>query len=172
MMTSSSAAYANVKRNAKFDWGIATLPYYPDAPGAPQNTIIGGASLWVMNGKKPDEYKGVAQFFTFLSQPEIQAQWHQETGYLPITMAAYELTKKSGFYDKNPGTNVSVEQMIVKTTKNSRGVRLGNFVQVRDAIQEELEAALAGKKTAKQAVEESQKRGNELIERFNKANKS
>jgi sn-glycerol 3-phosphate transport system substrate-binding protein len=172
MMTSSSAAYANVKRNAKFDWGIATLPYYPDAPGAPQNTIIGGASLWVMNGKKPDDYKGVAQFFTFLSQPEIQAQWHQETGYLPITMAAYELTKKSGFYDKNPGTNVSVEQMIVKTTKNSRGVRLGNFVQVRDAIQEELEAALAGKKTAKQAVEEGQKRGNELIERFNKANKS
>ena len=95
-----------------------------------------------MNGKKPDEYKGVAKFFTFLSSPEIQAQWHQETGYLPITMAAYELTKKSGFYDKNPGTNVSVEQMIVKTTKNSRGVRIGSFVQVRDVIQEELESAL------------------------------
>ena len=169
MMTSSSAAYANVKRNAKFDWGIATLPYYPDAPGAPQNTIIGGASLWVMNGKKADEYKGIAKFFTFLSSPEIQAQWHQETGYLPITMAAYELTKKSGFYDKNPGTNVSVEQMIVKTTKNSRGVRLGNFVQVRDAIQEELEAALAGKKSAQDAVDTAQKRGNEIIQRFNKA---
>jgi sn-glycerol 3-phosphate transport system substrate-binding protein len=171
MLTSSSAAYGNIKRNAKFDFGIAPLPYYPDAPGAPQNSIIGGASLWVMNGKKPDEYKGVARFFTFLSQPEIQAQWHQETGYLPITMAAYDITKKSGFYDKNPGTNVSVEQMIVKTTKNSRGVRLGNFVQVRDAIQEELEAALAGKKTARQAVEAAQKRGDDLIERFNKANK-
>ena len=169
MLTSSSAAYANIKRNAKFDFGIATLPYYPDAPGAPQNTIIGGASLWVMNGKKPEEYKGIAKFFTFLSSPEIQAQWHQETGYLPITMAAYEITKKSGFYEKNPGTNVSVEQMIVKTTKNSRGVRLGNFVQVRDAIQEELEAALAGKKTAKEALESAKKRGDELIERFNKA---
>jgi sn-glycerol 3-phosphate transport system substrate-binding protein len=171
MLTSSSAAYANIKKNAKFDFGISPLPYYPDAPGAPQNTIIGGASLWVMNGKKPDDYKGVAQFFTFLSQPDIQAQWHQETGYLPITMAAYDITKKSGFYDKNPGTNVSVEQMIVKTTKNSRGVRLGNFVQVRDAIQEEFEAALAGKKTAKEAIEAGQQRGNELIERFNKANK-
>jgi len=169
MLTSSSAAYANIKRNAKFDFGIATLPYYPDAPGAPQNTIIGGASLWVMNGKKPNEYKGVADFFSFLSKPEIQAEWHQQTGYLPITLAAYEITKKSGFYDKNPGTNVSVEQMIVKTTKNSRGVRLGNFVQVRDAIQEELEAALAGKKTAKEALESAKKRGDELIERFNKA---
>ena len=171
MLTSSSAAYANIKRNAKFEFGIAPLPYYPDAPGAPQNSIIGGASLWVMNGKKPDEYKGIAKFFTFLSQPELQAEWHQQTGYLPITMAAYEITKKSGFYDKNPGTNVSVEQMIVKTTKNSRGVRLGNFVQVRDAIQEELEAALAGKKSPQEAVEAGAKRGNEIIERFNKANK-
>ena len=171
MLTSSSAAYANIKRNAKFGFGISTIPYYPDAPGAPQNTIIGGASLWVMNGKKPEEYKGIAKFFSFLSSPEIQAQWHQETGYLPITMAAYDITKKSGFYEKNPGTNVSVEQMIVKTTKNSRGVRIGNFVQVRDAIQEEFEAALAGKKTAKEAVEAGAKKGNELIEKFAKAQK-
>ncbi len=171
MMTSSSAAYANIKRNAKFDFGISTIPYYPDAPGAPQNTIIGGASLWVMNGKKADDYKGIARFLTWLSNPELQAEWHQQTGYLPITTAAYDITKKSGFYDKNPGTNVSVEQMIVKTTKNSKGVRLGNFVQVRDAIQEEFEAALAGKKTAKEAVEAGQKRGNEIIEKFAKAQK-
>jgi sn-glycerol 3-phosphate transport system substrate-binding protein len=171
MLTSSSAALANIKRNAKFEFGIAPLPFYPDAPGAPQNSIIGGASLWVMNGKKPEEYKGVAAFFNWLSNPEVQAQWHQETGYLPITMAAYDITRKSGFYEKNPGTNVSVEQMIVKTTKNSRGIRLGNFVQVRDAVQEELEAALAGKKSSKEAIEAAQKRGNEIIERFNKANK-
>ena len=124
-----------------------------------------------MNGKKADEYKGIAKFLTFLSQPELQATWHQETGYLPITTAAYDITKKSGFYEKNPGTNVSVEQMIVKTTKNSRGVRIGNFVQVRDAIQEEFEAALAGKKTAKEAVEAGAKKGNELIEKFAKAQK-
>ncbi len=171
MLTSSSAAYANIKRNAKFGFGIAPLPYYPDAPGAPQNSIIGGASLWVMNGKKANEYKGVAQFFGFLSSPEIQAEWHQATGYLPITIAAYELTKKSGFYDKNPGTNVSVEQMIVKTTSNSRGIRLGNFVQVRDVIQEELEGALSGKKSAKEAIETATKRGNEIIAKFEKANK-
>jgi sn-glycerol 3-phosphate transport system substrate-binding protein len=171
MLTSSSAALANIKRNAKFQFGISTVPYYSDVPGAPQNTIIGGASLWVMNGKPANDYKGVARFFTYLSSPEIQAEWHQQTGYLPITTAAYELTKKSGFYDKNPGANVSVEQMIVKTTKNSRGVRIGSFVQVRDIIQEELELALAGKKSAKEAVEAATKRGNELIDRFARAQK-
>ena len=171
MMTTSSAAYGTIKQQAKFKFGESTLPYYADVQGAPQNTIIGGASLWIMSGKKKDEYKGVAKFLTFLSQPEVQAQFSQETGYLPITMAAYELTKKSGFYDKNPGTDVAVQQMIVKTTNNSRGVRAGNFPQIRDVMDEELEAVWAGKKTAKQGLDDAVKRGNEIIDRFNKANK-
>ena len=92
-----------------------------------------------MAGKKPEEYKGVAKFFSFLSRPEIQSDCHQATGYLPVTMEAYELTRKSGYYDKNPGTDVSVQQMIGKTTDKSRGVRLGNLVQVRTVVDEELE---------------------------------
>jgi sn-glycerol 3-phosphate transport system substrate-binding protein len=119
-----------------------------------------------MSGKKPDEYKGVAKFFEFLSSPEVQAEWHQATGYLPLTIAAYELTRKSGFYEKNPGTDVSVQQMIVKTTDKSRGVRLGNFVQIRDVIHEEMESMLAGKQDAKQALERITSRGNELLTRF------
>jgi len=168
MLTTSSAAYGNIKQNAKFKFVVAPLPYYADAAGAPQNTIIGGASLWVMGGKSKDEYKAVAKFFKFLSDPERQAVWHQTTGYLPITMEAYELTKKSGFYEKNPGTDVSVKQMIVKTTDKSRGIRLGNFVQIRSIIDEELESVWSGKKTAKEALDTAVARGNEQIERFAK----
>jgi len=101
----------------------------------------------------------------------VQAQFSQETGYLPITMAFYELTKKSGFYDKNPGTDVPVQQMIVKTTNNSRGVRAGNMSQIRDAVDEELEAVWSGKKSPKQGLDDGVRRGNEIIDRFNKANK-
>ena len=171
MTTGSSALYGNVKRNAKFAAGISTLPYYPDVPGAPQNTVIGGASLWVMAGKKDAEYKGVAQFFAHLSKAEEAAKSHQRTGYLPLTKASYELTEKSGFYKQNPGTDVSVEQMIRKTTDKSRGIRLGNFVQIRTINDEELEQVWAGKKTAKEALDAAVKRGNELLERFEKANK-
>ena len=171
MLTSSSAAYGNIAKNAKFKFAVSPLPYYADVAGAPQNTIIGGASLWAMSGKKPDEYKAVAKFYKFLSQPEVQAKWHQETGYLPITTAAYELTRKSGFYEKNPGTDVSVQQMIVKTTAKSRGIRLGNFAQIRTVIDEELENVWNGKKTAKEALDTAVKRGDELLVRFEKANK-
>jgi len=119
-----------------------------------------------MGGKSKEEYKAVAKFLTFLSQPDVQAEWHQTTGYLPITMAAYELTKKSGFYDKNPGTDVAVKQMIVKTTDKSRGVRLGNFLQIRNIIDEELEGVWSGKKDAKAALDEAVKRSNEQVEKF------
>jgi sn-glycerol 3-phosphate transport system substrate-binding protein len=167
----SSAAYAGVSKNAKFKFAVGTLPYYPDVAGAPQNTVIGGASLWVMSGKKAEEYKGVGQFFAFLSQPEIAAKSHQRTGYLPVTKASFELTDKSGFYKKNPGTDVSVTQMIRKTTDKSRGVRLGNFVQIRTIIDEELEGVWSGKKQPKEALDLAIKRGNEQLERFEKANK-
>lgn len=172
MATASSSTYATIKKNAKFDFGIAPLPYYPDVPGAPQNTVIGGASLWVMAGKKPAEYKGVATFFNYLTNPEIQAKSHQRTGYLPITMAAFEATEKSGFYKQNPGTDVAVNQMIRKTTEKSRGIRLGNFVQIRAIEDEELEQVWAGKKTAKEALDSAVKRGNELLVRFEAANKN
>ncbi len=171
MATGSSALYGNVKRNAKFASGISTLPYYPDVEGAPQNTVIGGASLWVMSGKKATDYKGVGQFFAFLSRPEEAAKSHQRTGYLPVTIASYELTEKSGFYKQNPGTDVSVTQMIRKTTDKSRGIRLGNFVQIRTIIDEELEQVWAGKKAPKEALDTAVKRGNEQLDRFLKANK-
>jgi sn-glycerol 3-phosphate transport system substrate-binding protein len=171
MMTGSSALYGNIKRNAKFASGIAPLPFYPDVPGAPQNTVIGGASLWVMSGKKAEEYKGVAQFFAHLSKPEVDARSHQRTGYLPLTPVSFALTEKSGFYKQNPGTDVSVTQMIRKTTDKSRGIRLGNFVQIRTINDEEFEQVWSGKKTAKEALDSAVKRGNELLVRFEAANK-
>jgi sn-glycerol 3-phosphate transport system substrate-binding protein len=167
MIQTSSAAFGLFKSRAKFDFGMAELPYYPDVKGAPQNSIIGGASLWVMGGKKPEEYKGVAKFFTFLSQTALQQQLHETTGYLPITKAAYVATKESGFYEKNPGREIPVIQMTAKPpTENSRGLRLGNLVQIRDIIAEDLEAAFAGKQDAQTALDDAVKRGNGLLRQF------
>jgi sn-glycerol 3-phosphate transport system substrate-binding protein len=172
MINTSSGFYGNVAKNAKFAYGLAPLPYYPDVPGAPQNTVIGGASLWVMSGKKPAEYKGVAKFFSFISTPEVQSASHKRTGYLPVTTASYKLTEDSGFYKQNPGTDVAVTQMIRKVTDKSRGIRLGNYVQIRAIEDEELEQVWNGKKTAKEALDAIVTRGNEQLERFQKANKS
>jgi sn-glycerol 3-phosphate transport system substrate-binding protein len=167
MLMNSSASYADIKSAVKFDFGVAFLPYYDDVKGAPQNSIIGGATLWVLAGHKKAEYQAVAGFFSFLSSAEIQADWHQFTGYLPITYAAYELTKKQGFYERNPGTDTAIKQMTLNPpTQNSKGLRFGNFVQIRDVFNEELEAAWAGSKTAQQALDDAVKRGNQLLRKF------
>jgi sn-glycerol 3-phosphate transport system substrate-binding protein len=171
MFTESSAGYAGVKAEATFDFGVSNLPYWEDAAGAPQNTIIGGASLWVLSGHSEEEYKGVARFFSFLSRPEVQADWHQQTGYLPITLAAYDLTKEQGFYAENPGTETALIQMTSKApTENSKGLRLGNFDQIRGIIDEELEAVWSGNKSAQEALDAAVERGNVLLRRFERAN--
>jgi len=172
MATISAGALGGTIKAGKTDWQLNMLPYHDDVKGAPQNSIIGGASLWVMSGRKAAEYKGVAKFFNFLSQPEIQMEWHTKTGYVPITKAAYELTRSSGFYDKNPGRDMPVKQLTLhEPTANSKGLRFGNFVQGREVIEEEMEAVFAGKKDAKTAMNDAVKRGNEILRRFQAANK-
>ena len=130
MFTGSTGAQAGIRKAAKFEWSINFIPYHDDVKGAPQNSIIGGASLWVMSGRKAEEYKGVAKFFAFLSRPEIQMQWHTKTGYVPITTAAYERRKRSAVYEKHRGA-----------------------------------------KDAKTALNDAVKRGNDILRKFQAANK-
>jgi sn-glycerol 3-phosphate transport system substrate-binding protein len=166
----SSGTRADIKANSKFEVGYGMMPYWPDVTGAPQNTIIGGATLWVLRDRPAAEYKGVAKFFAFLSKPEVQAAWHQNTGYLPITRAAFDLTRAQGFYDRNPGAAISIEQITLKPpTENSRGLRLGSFVLIRDVIDDELEQAFSGKKTAQTALDSAVERGNRLLRQFERA---
>ncbi|AOB31569.1 glycerol-3-phosphate ABC transporter substrate-binding protein [Bordetella sp. H567] len=169
MITGSSGLRANIMKNAKFKFGTSTLPYYADVKGAPQNTIIGGASLWVFANKKPDVYKGVTKFFKYLSSPEVAAKWHQQTGYVPVTKAAYELTQKQGFYDQNPGTDVGVKQLNVETTAQSRGVRLGYLPQIREIEDATIEQIVSGKVDAQAGLKDAVKRGNDLLEKFEKS---
>ena len=170
IMLTSSAFYGNVKANAKFDFGTGMMPYYPDVAGAPQNSIIGGASLWVMGGKKAEEYKGIARFFTFLSDTDRQRWLHEVSGYLPITKAAYAGTKASGFYEQNPGRETPLQQLTLKApTENSAGIRFGNLVQIRDIWAEEIEAALSGQKSAQKALDDAVARGNQSLRQFERA---
>jgi len=168
----SSASRAEMLTNANFEVGFGMLPYWPDVDGAPRHPILGGGSLWVLRDRPAPEYKGVAKFFAWLSHPDVQAKWHQATGYLPITQAAYELTRKQGYYDRNPGADISIREITLNPpTRDSRGLRLGSYVAVRDIIEDEMEQALDGRKTAGEALKSAVKRGNAVLREFAAANK-
>jgi sn-glycerol 3-phosphate transport system substrate-binding protein len=171
IMHTSSGFRANVTLNAKFDWGVGMLPYYDDVPTAPKNSIIGGASLWVMAspGRTVDEYKAVAEFFKYISQPDVDAKWHQSTGYVPISLGGFDRTKASGFYDKNPGADIPYLQLTrTEPTENSMGLRLGDMPAIRIIIYEEMEKAFQGQQTVKVALDNAVKRGNDLLRAFEK----
>lgn len=167
MYIASSAAYAGVARTADFEFNASFMPYWPDVAGAPQNSIIGGGSLWVMGGHTDAEYEGIAEFFAYLSSAEVQAEWHQFSGYLPITYAAWDLSREQGFYDRIPIHNTAIEQItLTPPTENSRGLRFGMFPQIRNVILDGMEAALTGEMTAQAALDQAVQRGNELLREF------
>jgi sn-glycerol 3-phosphate transport system substrate-binding protein len=164
LLTSSSASYGAIAERAGFDLGVAPLPYYDDFSAAPQNTLVRGAGLWVIEGRPAAEYRGVAHFVAWLASPEVQAEWHQKTGSAPFVQAAYDISRAQGFYDKHPGHEIAIRQLMVKApTRASRGIRLGGLPVIREIIHEELESVWGGTKTAMDALNAAVLRGNEQL---------
>ncbi|MCG8687747.1 MAG: sn-glycerol-3-phosphate ABC transporter substrate-binding protein UgpB [Desulfobacterales bacterium] len=167
----SISGIAKLKKAVKdFKWDAAPLPI--EAGTTPQNSIIGGASLWVLNGHSKEEYKGVAAFLKFLASNDMQEYWHKETGYFPITIDAYDSLKAKGYYDTDPLQEVGINQLNrAIPTKISRGLRLGYFVQIRNIINEELEQVWNGKKSPQEALDDAAARSNAQLRTFEKTYK-
>ncbi|MBI2240617.1 MAG: sn-glycerol-3-phosphate ABC transporter substrate-binding protein UgpB [Magnetospirillum gryphiswaldense] len=169
LLLATSASYGELKAHEDLDFGIGMLPYWPEIQWAPRNSIIGGATLWAMNGHPATDYVGIAQFFHYLTSAEVQAASHQRTGYLPISRAAYSLSRRQGFYESNPEAETAIKQITLHwPTENSRGVRLGSFIPIRAVIDQHLDAIWEGRETAKQGLDEAVRRGNELLKDFSR----
>ncbi len=170
----SSGNRGDVRQGAKFRWAEAFMPYDPEIIKQPNNSIIGGASLWCMTAPRrtPAEYKGTADFVAFLATPERAAEWHQVTGYVPVTLAGYDLSKQQGYYQKpgNEGADLPIQELTRgHVTDNSRGLRLGRLPEIRNIMQEEFEKALQGQQTAQACMDNAVERGNRVLREFQKS---
>ena len=167
MYIGSSASYAAIKAGAQFPFGIAPMPYAGQLAGAPQNTVVGGASLWVMKGVPADHYAGIAAFMHFMMSGKAQAYWASHTGYVPVTRAGYRQLKSEGFYKKQPGAMVAIDELSNKPPKAwTMGIRLGYMPQLRQIERNEMEAVFAGNKSAKDALDEAKRQGDKLLAQF------
>lgn len=167
MVMESSGSLTSLSQSLPFKLGVAALPYWSDVKGAPQNTLIGGAALWTLSGHTNREYQGVAAFYKFLSSPGIVAKWQAATGYLPTTQRAYQLAIQQGYYQKTPGALIAIEELNKRVpTENTKGLRLGNYPQIRDVFDQELEAIWSGLKSPEKGLKDATQRGNELLKQF------
>ena len=171
MYMHSSALIGGFTKGAKFKWGTAQLPHW-GAPYKKATSIIGGATLWVMKGKPAAENRGTARFLKFISDTNQQMWWHVTTGYLAISNSAVKNLEAGYHFKKHPDQFTAFAQLTKGTaTPNSQGLRLGNFVQIRDVIEGEMENIFAGKKSAKQGLDDAVAKSNELLKEFAAANK-
>ncbi|WP_334154884.1 sn-glycerol-3-phosphate ABC transporter substrate-binding protein UgpB [Tepidimonas sp.] len=172
MLTQSSGGLGAIARDAKFEFGTAQLPYWPDVKGAPYATTIGGASLWVFNApnRTDHEFRGVAKFLDFLRSDKVMTEWAKTTGFLPATNSAFKAMKDEGFFEKNPGRDVPILSLIEGAKgEHTNGYRFGRWTEIRDVYHEEVERALQGRQSAKQAMVNFERRGNALLRAFERS---
>jgi sn-glycerol 3-phosphate transport system substrate-binding protein len=171
MLMQSSGGFGPIAKDAKFAFGTAQLPYWPDVKGAPYATTLGGASLWVFNApnRSNAEFKGVALFMNYLRSSPVMSDWSKQTGFVPATTASFKAVQDEGFYAKNPGRDVPVLSLTAaKQGENTNGYRFGRWTEIRDVYHEEVEKALQGKQSAADALYNAQRRGNALLRAFEK----
>lgn len=166
MWMGSSGSFGGLKKSTDFEFGTAFLPYWKSIIDEPKGTFIGGAALFAMTGKTDEEYKGVADFFAFMTNPENQVFWHKETGYVPITTAAYGLAKEQGYYNEAPDAEIGILQLSQPGGEWTKGYRLGYYVQIRDVMYSKFDDIFSGKSTVDEAFGEMEEESNKLLERF------
>ncbi len=160
----SSSELSTINDVVNFDYGVAPLPYYKKAKGAPHNALVGGASLWVLRGHNKKAYQAVAAFLHFLSQPEIQAEWVKATGYIPTLKSASNLLDKEGYFKVNSASEVALHSLSRGTpTVNDKGIQLRAMSQIRDNIDSDLEQIWSGQMTPKKALTHMVSKNNSLL---------
>jgi len=109
------------------------MPYNGDVDYV--GNLIGGATIWMLDGMDQTTEDGALAFLNFFSNPENAAAWHQLTGYIPITQDAVDLLESQGWYEESPNSKVASDQLAAaENTPASLGALLGNFVGIRDVI--------------------------------------
>ncbi|MGE8102335.1 extracellular solute-binding protein [Allorhizobium sp. NPDC080224] len=164
----SSGSFGGLLKTATMPFAATLMPNWSGIAGSGTNSFIGGAALFAMAGKSAEENKCTGDFFNFIASPEIQYYYHKETGYVPLTTAAYELAKKDGHYDRTPQAEVGLQQLMLPGGEWSKGYRMGFYPQIRDVMNREFVKIFSGEVTVEDAFKTIEAESNEILARFAK----
>lgn len=152
-----------------FEVKASFMPYNQDVPY--QGNLIGGATLWMLNGLDKKTEDGALAFMNFFSNPENAAEWHKITGYIPITNAAEKLLEEEGWYEQSPNSKVASDQLnAAKDTPATRGAILGNFVSIRDVITIAIEDILTNDLDVATRMKDANVEANKLLQEYEALN--
>lgn len=171
MIQSSIADHGTIGKTIKpgTKWAVTMLPVWKGTER--KNSLVGGASLWVLKNRPEAEYKGAAAFLNFIAQPDMVEWWSTVTGYIPVTKTGFDAMKANGFYEKPQfaGREKAIESLTYTPAGDlTRGIRVGGFPQIRKEISNAMEGIFFGKMTVQAGLDQAVERGNAIIRRFEK----
>lgn len=152
ILLSGSGAMGDFQAARNLNFGVAPLPYYPQATSSPGHPFVSGAALWATEGHPADQDKATAEFLGWLSKPVIAAEWTQHTGYLPLTEAAFRASDVS-YYKRIPGAQAVIASMSGPTPATGRGFRMNNYERIQAVFGSALDDAFADKMTPMAALQ-------------------
>ncbi|MDQ8033074.1 glycerol-3-phosphate ABC transporter substrate-binding protein [Bordetella genomosp. 1] len=144
VLTSTSGSFGQFLNTRSLSFGVAPLPYYDQVTKTAGRPFVSGAALWAVEGHPQAQEKATANFLAWLSKPVVATEWHQQTGFLPLTEAAFRASDVS-FYDKVPGAHQLIASMRGQPAPNGRGFRIANYERIEPVFNAQLQDAFDGK---------------------------
>jgi sn-glycerol 3-phosphate transport system substrate-binding protein len=152
----------------KFEVGVGFLPRAKEEDYGKAGTIIGGASLWILNLRPPEEQEAAWKFVKFMSSADAQAYWHINTGYYPINAKGYNHPDDIAWREKYPQFQVAVDQLHMAPMSNvTAGGLIGVFPEARQTVETALEECFSGAATAQQALDKAAASVTQAIQDYN-----
>jgi sn-glycerol 3-phosphate transport system substrate-binding protein len=160
MIWHTTGNLTNIKSNAKFPFGVAMLPA-DKRRGSP----TGGGNFYMFKGASPAQQAASLKFLKWVTTPERAAAWGVATGYVATRPDAWETPVMKDYVAGFPAAAVARDQLQYavpefSTHDNQRVVTL---------LDDELQAALLGKKTASQALADAQAGATRVLRPYQKA---
>ena len=158
MLYQTTGNLTNIKKNAKFDFGVACLPKNKQIA-----TPTGGGNFYLFKGISDAHKKAAWDFIRWMTTPERAAQWSIDTGYVAPSKGAYDTTVMKDYVKKFPQAAVAKDQLQYATKELSTH----NNGKVMQALNDAVQAAVTGDKTPEQALKDAQQQADDALSSYN-----
>jgi sn-glycerol 3-phosphate transport system substrate-binding protein len=159
MMWTTTGNLTNVKNNAKFDFGVAMLP-----ANKRRGSPTGGGNFYIFKQAKPEQQAAAMKFIKWITSPARAAQWGIDTGYVAVRPDAWETPVMKRYVADFPPAAVARDQLQFAVAELSTH----DNQRVTKALNDGLQAALTGSKSADQAMKDSQREADRLLRPYRK----
>jgi sn-glycerol 3-phosphate transport system substrate-binding protein len=148
------------------DLGVANQPGVPGGIGLPG---IYSRSLWILKSHPKEEQEAAWKFIKWLMEPEQQAEWYAGSGFLPVSISAYELPAAKEIEAKYPQFKIAADLYLATSSSPAPlGPLLGPQLDVSEVINKETEEMLIGDKDPIDAINDAAEEANKIIAEYNR----